>query len=280
MTFGSLFAGIGGIDLGLERAGMTCKWQVEKDDYACAILKKHWPEVPRWRDIRYFLGGKRWRKCRTAWDVDVIAGGFPCQDISNAGKRADITGARSGLWNEFARIVHLLRPRFVVVENVSAITVRGLGRVLGDLAELGYDAEWDRIPAAAVGAPHLRWRLFVIAHIDRSGLEVGERVGSHPQSEQTTAERGGGEIGDVTNSDIQLLGQRWRERFSAYCETQRNLYWRGAESCLRGVDDGIPPPVMDGVANRADRLHCLGNAVVPQIAEWIGRRIMHVEASK
>src|SRR5437016_956118 len=98
MRFGSLFTGIGGIDLGLTRAGMVCKWQVETDIYALKVLEKHWPGVARYRDVRYFLGGKRWRRVRAAWHVDVIAGGFPCQDISNAGRRAGIDGAMSSLW--------------------------------------------------------------------------------------------------------------------------------------------------------------------------------------
>ncbi len=172
MTFGSLFAGIGGIDLGLERAGLKCEWQVEHDPYALQVLEKHWPAVPRYRDVRYFLGSKRWRRVRSAWSVDCIAGGFPCQDISNAGKREGIGGARSGLWSEFSRIVRLLQPRYVLVENVPALTIRGLGVVLGDLASLGFDAEWGCIPAAAMGAPHPRWRLFIVADRRPGPLDI------------------------------------------------------------------------------------------------------------
>lgn len=299
---------------------MRCCWQVEKDDYACSVLKNHWPKVPRYRDVRYFLGGKRWRQSRTAWEVDLICGGFPCQDISNAGKRAGIGGERSGLWSEFARIVRLLRPSYVLVENVPALTVRGLYRVLGDLAKLGYDAEWDRIPACAVGAPHLRWRLFIVAYANgkresqqsRSKSVVGRRTcnsGSEtlPNSDQprleidfarqegnecTTSFRGRGQdVSDAegfgwregrTESDWRIVasdssealpyteslwaGQRWRKQFQAYCESQRNLYWPHAEPPVCGVDDGVP--------HRVDRLRGLGNAVVPQIAEWIGRMLM------
>jgi DNA (cytosine-5)-methyltransferase 1 len=149
LTFGSLFAGIGGMDLGLERAGMVCRWQVEIDDYCRRVLAKHWPDVPKYGDIREVTGGELER-------VDLICGGFPCQDISNAGKRAGIDGERSGLWSEYIRLVRVLRPRYVLVENVAALLGRGIDRVLGDLAASGYDAEWDCIPAAAVGAPHLR----------------------------------------------------------------------------------------------------------------------------
>lgn len=159
LTFGSLFSGIGGLDLGLERAGMVCRWQIEVDDYCQRVLAKHWPDVPKYGDIREVTGEELER-------VDLLCGGFPCQDISNAGKRAGIDGARSGLWSEYIRLVRVLRPRFVLVENVAALLVRGLDRVLIDLAESGYSAEWDCIPAASVGAPHRRDRLFVVAHTE------------------------------------------------------------------------------------------------------------------
>lgn len=161
ITFISLFAGIGGIDLGLERADMRCVAQVEIDDYCNRVLARHWPHVRRFRDVR-LVGAHNLPR------ADVIAGGFPCQDISNAGKRAGITGERSGLWAEFARIIGELRPRYVLVENVAALLHRGIDRVLGDLAALGFDAEWHCIPAAALGAPHIRDRLFVLAYANGS----------------------------------------------------------------------------------------------------------------
>src|SRR3990167_3261466 len=157
LTFGSLFSGIGGIDLGLERAGMRCAWQVEIDDYCQRVLAKHWPDVPRFRDVRE-VGA------HNLAHVDLIAGGFPCQDLAQGGKSVGIEGSRSGLWSEFARIIRELRPRFVFVENVPGLLVRGMGRVLGDLASCGYDAEWQSIPAAAVGAPHIRERVFILAY--------------------------------------------------------------------------------------------------------------------
>lgn len=155
MTYGSLFTGIGGIDLGLYRAGMTCKWQVEIDPFCQRVLAKHWPHVKRYGDIRTVgeLEG-----------VDLIAGGFPCQDISYAGAGAGIDGARSGLWGEMLRIIRLVRPQFVLVENVSALLTRGIERVLGELAASGYDAEWQSLPAAAFGAPHIRDRVFILAY--------------------------------------------------------------------------------------------------------------------
>lgn len=157
MRIGSLFSGIGGLELGLERAGVgRTVWQVEQDPYCLGVLTKHWPNALRYTDVRE-VGA------HNLPPVDVICGGFPCQDISDAGKRAGITGERSGLWFEYARIVRELRPRLVVVENVRALLVRGIDVVLGDLATAGYDAEWDVLSAADVGAPHLRERVFIIA---------------------------------------------------------------------------------------------------------------------
>ena len=147
LTFISLFAGIGGIDLGLERAGMQCVTQVEIDDYATRVLEKHWPSVRRLRDVRS-AGAHNLPR------ADVIAGGFPCQDISNDGRGAGIVnGTRSGLWSEFRRIVRELRPSYVFVENVSALLHRGIDTVLGDLAALGFHAEWHCIPAADTETP-------------------------------------------------------------------------------------------------------------------------------
>src|SRR5262245_39145062 len=159
-TFGSLFAGIGGVDLGLERAGMRCAWQVEIDDYATRALTKHWPNIPKYRDVR---------ECgiHNLASVDCIAGGFPCQDISEAGTASGLAGKRSGLWFEFWRLIRELRPRYVLVENVSALLTRGMGTVLGNLAESGYDAEWQCISAASMGAPHLRERIFIVAYPHR-----------------------------------------------------------------------------------------------------------------
>src|SRR5574343_193510 len=177
LTVGDLFSGIGGFSLGLERAGMRTRWFSEIDPYASAVLRKHWADVPNHGDIRNVRRG-------AVEPVDVLCGGFPCQDISNAGKRAGIDGERSGLWAEYARVIGELRPRYVIVENVSALLGRGLGRVLGDLAALGFDAEWHCIPASAVGAPHRRERICIVAesrqqlesreHKDGRCVEIGE----------------------------------------------------------------------------------------------------------
>lgn len=176
LRIGSLFSGIGGLELGLERAGVgRTVWHCERDSFARSVLAQHWPDVPRFKDV-----------CELGVtvevpEVDVMCGGFPCQGISIAGKGGGLDDERSGLWREFARIIGDARPRYVVLENSPAITSRGLGTVLGDLASRGYDAWWDCIPAAAVGAPHRRDRWFCIAwraHTERPGRQrpTGGRV--------------------------------------------------------------------------------------------------------
>lgn len=233
LLFGSLFSGVGGVDLGFQRAGLECRWQVEIDEHAQRILAKHWPHVTRFGDVRA-CG----RHNLTA--VDVIAGGFPCQDISKAGYHRGLSGERSGLWREFVRIIGEVRPPYVFVENVAALLNRGMGRVCGDLAALGYDADWSVISACALGAPHTRERLFIVAYAD--GLYGKAGVGSvsdgAPSHESTDH---GARVGD------------WVEPFSG----------------VRGVADGVPPWV-----DRSLRLERLGNAVVPAVAQCGAERIL------
>lgn len=238
MTFGSLFAGIGGMDLGLERAGMECRWQVEIDPFCRKVLEKHWPEVPKYGDIRELDGSE-------LEPVDLIAGGFPCQDVSvaNTGPSggSGIRGARSGLWSEYKRIVRQTRsrPRFVLIENSPALAIRGLDGVLCDLAELGMDAVWLPLQARFFGAVHKRERLFIVAHSDSDGLQ-----GRFVQQLQQAVE------------SIEALDNR--------------RHWPTvSEPFGAGSHHGIP--------DRVDRTKALGNAVVPQVAEWIGRRIVEVE---
>ena len=167
LTIGSLFSGIGGLELGLEAAlEARTVWQVEQDGFCRQVLAKHWPHAVRYDDVRTV--GRD-----VLSPVDIICGGFPCQDLSFAGKGAGLAGARSGLWREFARIVRELRPRCVVVENVPALVGRGFGTVLGDLAALGYDSWWDCVRASDIGAPHKRERLFVVAYRHGGGLREG-----------------------------------------------------------------------------------------------------------
>lgn len=237
LFYGSLFAGVGGFDLGFDAAGMKCKWQVELDDYRRKILNQRWPDAEQWDDITTFK----------PTPVDVVCGGFPCQDISNAGKCEGITGERSGLWSEYERVIRTIRPRFVVIENVSALLVRGFERVLGDLAALGYDAEWECIPASAFGAYHERERIFVVAY-GQGEYGNARRLLEASEERRTQIEFG-----------------RLRRMVDATERRERNVRFEHEPRVARMVD---------GVPNRTHRLEGLGNAVYPAIAEFIGQRIV------
>jgi site-specific DNA-cytosine methylase len=175
LTAGSLFAGIGGFDLAAEAAGLEVRWQIEIDPFCRRVLAKHWPTVTRYSDVRTC-------GAHNLESVDVLFGGFPCQDVSQAGLRAGIDGQRSGLWAEFHRIIRELRDRpdgrlrYVVIENVAGLLLRGIDRVLGDLAALGFDAWWTVIRASDMGAPHRRERVFIVAYladaVPRGGREL------------------------------------------------------------------------------------------------------------
>lgn len=172
LTYGSLFSGIGGLDLAVEEVfGAEPAWHCDVDPNAAKVMVHHWPGVPNLGDIQ----DVKWAEVPP---VDIICGGFPCQDISSAGKRAGIAeGNRSGLWFRYADAVRDLRPRLVVVENVGALLVRGLDIVLGSLAELGYDARWTCLRASVIGAPHQRNRLFLVGvprDTEREGGEGGQ----------------------------------------------------------------------------------------------------------
>jgi len=229
----SLFAGIGGIDLGLERAGMRIVGQVEIDPFCRGVLERHWPRVPRHDDVRTAL---RWWRREDRPDVDVVAAGFPCQPVSSVGYKRGEDDER-WLWPDTVRIVRALRPAWTVLENVPGILRHGFGTVLGDLAAIGYDAEWHCLSACAFGAPHKRERVFIVAHTD------DER-----RSERTGDERPGGWT-EPTN----------RREWSAEPGVDRMAY---------------------GVPRRVDRVRSLGNAVVPQVAEHVGRAIVETHRGK
>ena len=297
MRIGSLFSGVGGLELGLERAGCgSVVWQVERDPFCRSVLAKHWPSAVRFDDV-----------CTVGLDnlppVDIVCGGFPCQDLSYAGKGAGLAGERSGLWREYARIVRELRPRFVVVENVSALLARGLGDVLGDLAALGYDAEWHCVRASDVGAPHRRERLFVVAYCN-GGRSQGERSRGLLDGERAAR---GGHVDRCGGETLADAAELRRERVpsiagsASECEEGRGLF----ELARSGA--GLPQPLLGLAAhglsgrvarwpagpgeaqhlweaprtigktdNRAARLKALGNAVVPQVAEVIGGIVMRI----
>jgi len=253
LTFGSLFAGIGGFDLGFERAGMQCEWQVEIDTYCRQVLAKHWPKVRRHDDVRTFPPGNP-----DEWRVDVICGGFPCQDISALNCKAEgIDGPRSRLWQEFARILRMVRPTVAAIENVPAITFRGLDSILYDLAKMRFDAEWQTIPAAAFGAPFEGSRIFILATSDRLRLKENGIFGSEPP--KTAAEK----------QEKRL--RFWPGEWKPSAALPSRLRWCPNSELCR---------VVDGVPDRLDRYRALGNAVVPRVSEWIGRRIVEAMECK
>ncbi len=177
MNVVSLFAGVGGLDLGFERAGMTTVGQVELDPFCREVLEKHWPGVPRHDDVRTAVD---WWRSVPRPRVDVVAGGFPCTDLAWCGLGAGIEGTRSGLWADMAAFIGAVRPCYVVVENVPALLARGMGRVLGDLSALGLDADWEVVSACSVGAPHTRERVFIVAYPAALGREAGRGDGPGP----------------------------------------------------------------------------------------------------
>ena len=278
MTFNllDLFSGIGGFSLGLERSGAfkTVAF-CEIEPYCQKVLAKHWPQVPIYDDVRTITAE---RLAADGITVDAICGGFPCQDISVAGKGAGLEGERSGLWFEYARIIGELRPRYVIVENVAALLGRGLDQVLGTLASLGYDAEWHCIPASAIGAPHRRDRMWIVANSKGERCKEGRKFRYVQQAEWFASRRK--DVADTEckrleghNSEKQLNG--FRERLSDYIRqgcssTKSNSIWSVEPDVGR---------VANGVSARTHRLKALGNAVVPQIPELIGRAIAQREVS-
>jgi DNA (cytosine-5)-methyltransferase 1 len=215
---------------------MECVYQVEIDDFATRVLEKHWPAVPRWRDIKDFQGEP----------AEVICGGFPCKQTSNAaavhGRRLGLDGEDSGLWFEMLRIVRNVRPRWVVVENTVGAAAWH-AEIKGGLAGVGYAVPPQPLELSAemFGAPHSRRRLFWVADLDGAGLQIA-RAGGPSATEQKS----------------------WRA-------APRNTWTQTIPRDLR-MDDGIPSPL-----DRADRIRCLGNTIVPDMSEWIGRRIMAAE---
>ena len=238
-----LFAGIGGFTLGLERTGgfRTVAF-CEIDKKAQLVLKKHWPDTPIFEDVSAL--NKDLIDATIGVPVDVITGGFPCQDISLAGKGAGLAGERSGLWFQFHRLIKEIQPRYALIENVSALRSRGLDAVLWSLAEIGYDAEWHCIPAAAVGAPHRRDRVWIVAYPTSLGSQ-GQGLF-------------GGSLDPAADTHWQA------DRLVHRCEGNTGAW--NFEPNLGRVAHGVP--------NRVDRLEQLGNAVVPQIPQLLGEAIL------
>lgn len=266
LKIGSLFSGIGGLELGIERAtGGHTVWNCEQDEWCRKILQKHWPDAVQYTDV-HDVGDN-------AEEVNIICGGFPCQDLSVAGSRKGLAGDRSGLWSEYARIIRLLRPRYVLVENVPALRTlvsdNGLGRVLGDLAESGYDAEWDCFPASAVGAPHVRDRIFIfgwcrqMVHSDSERREE-RRSSVSVQEELASDQRASGGVASGIEHDFPPPpgSEGWGEWLESHPRAQPGI---------RRSPDGVPERV---VPDRRRRLKALGNAVVPQAAELAWKTLL------
>jgi DNA (cytosine-5)-methyltransferase 1 len=272
-----LFSGVGGFSYAAERlvGGFKTVQFVEREPFCQKILRKHWPDVPIHDDICTFQP--------ESGSADVVCGGFPCQDISTAGKQAGIKeGTRSGLFYELIRIVRVVRPRFVVLENVAAILDNAmLGTVLGELAEAGFDAEWACIPASAVGACHQRDRWWLVANPSSDRAErwgevcnmagqprTGEVDGEERQRDGDAAEHCGSVAADTNDPLLEGrqpagMSERGGERLAWTGNPpsgRLNPDWRSyvSEPCLRRGDDGL--------SGRVDRLKALGNAVVPQVA--------------
>ena len=237
LTVGSLFSGIGGLDLGLERAGMEVIWQSEIDPYACKVLAKHWPQVPNHGNIKDINWGDIVRP-------DILCGGYPCQPFSLVGPRRGEADERH-LWPWVREAISELRPKYAILENVRGHITLGLDAVLGDLATIGYDAEWTVIRASAVGASHRRERLFIVAYPNESSMVYSDLNGRSQATYSDTRQV----IAAGRGSSNSTSGSRWV-----------------SEPELGRVANGVP--------NRVDRLRGLGNAVVPQVAELVGRMVM------
>ena len=267
LQVGSLFSGVGLCDLGLEWAGMGHAFFCEVDPFCRSVLRRHWPGIPIYEDVRELRGVD-------LPPVDVLCGGFPCQDVSLAGKRKGIAkGTRSGLWHEYARLIEEIRPGYVIVENVPGLLAAGVEAVLQDLAACGYDAEWEVLPAAAVGAPHRRERVFLVAY---------------PHSDGRDPEHG---VLSSLGRDVGEVDQHWRVApwLGVRIDRARRASIRETYGgcVLRRVDDGSPAR-LDGPAGVRPlprelvpvwvrRLKALGNAITPQQAYAVAACIMRAE---
>lgn len=317
--FGSLFSGIGGFDLGLERAGMKCKWQVEIDDYCLKVLAKHWPKVPKYGDIKRIrlMAESKGGRCgfRNASDfqsanresdplshgsslleayckcgfwhpeaVDLICGGFPCQPWSVAGKQRGEEDDRN-LWPETLRVIREMQPRYLILENVPGLIPNAyFDQILDELADADYETQSLVLPAAAFDAPHLRYRVFIVAYDANQANRGNYSRASKGQIQQL---RSGPITGDVADTKRLNAG-----RYSEWWPSGISWWEREPAEALqltrqgRGEKDGVTATqsqlgrVAHGIPSRVDRLRALGNAVVPQVAEWIGRRIMEHEKNK
>ncbi len=267
LTHLSLFSGIGGLDFAAEMAGFQTVGQCEWADYPTKVLEKHWPDVPRWRDIRTLTGESFYEKTgmRT---VDVISGGFPCQPFSVAGKRRGKEDDRY-LWPEMLRVISELRPAWVVGENVAGIVNMALDQVYADLENEGYAVQAFIIPACAVDAPHRRDRCAIIGYgKDVAHAESAECEGTRREAWERRTEPGccGDDVPNADNGSRSLRGNRELPAVEEAGGSRADHGGRAAEYVAGEWWPAEPNVgrVAYGVPHRVDRLKCLGNAVVPQ----------------
>jgi DNA (cytosine-5)-methyltransferase 1 len=251
-----LFSGIGGFSLGLERAGMRTVAFCEINKFCRRMLAVRWPGVPCYDDVRALTAD---RLKSDGISIDAICGGFPCQDISIAGNGKGIKeGTRSGLWIEYARIIGELRPKFIIVENVAALLDRGMGQVLGDLAGLGYDAEWHSLDAFYAGVPQYRPRVWIVAYPTQSRSEpVFSQDAEHVECYRSWVHGSGREYAHIDHEN----------RGSCALSVLGNIEWTSIPDRERSGNN-------ERLSAGMDRYRSLGNSVVPQIPELIGRAIM------
>lgn len=291
LTVGSLFSGIGGLDLGLERAGMNVIWQSEIDPYACKVLAKHWKDIPNHGNIKEIKWGDVVRP-------DVICGGYPCQPFSTAGKRNGTDDPRH-LWPWVREAISILQPRYAILENVRGHVSLGLDVVLREMAFIGYNAEWQIVSASSVGAPHRRDRVIIVAYPDarrhkkcQSKTQSDTRVnGSSQQSSDIFGELAysNGERFVHGHPEV-FTTEKWLNALNNIGSSSSNLAYSNSssgqlkqerevsKSHIRGRSWWEVEPdvgrVAHGVPHRLDRLRGLGNAVVPQVAELVGRMVI------
>ena len=268
-----LFSGIGGFSLGLEKTeGFETVAFCEIDPHAKKVLEKHWPKVPIFEDVKKL-------KATELGLVDMICGGFPCQDISVAGLQKGLEGARSGLWKEFERLIKEIKPRYVLIENVANLRSKGLNQVLKDLWKIGYDSEWHIISARSIGACHLRERVWIIAYPHDSGRGKQLRPISE-EKEFSASELCGPRYSskDFANSNNFRLWKPFTTEKAAQGwwakATSGFRDWWEIESPICGVDAGLSRGLDK---NRSQRIKQLGNTVVPQIPQLIGQAILDFE---
>lgn len=274
-----LFSGIGGFALGAYRANLRFDTHCfsEVDSYATRLYKKRFPFARSVGDIRFINTSKLSSKYGKHW---VITGGFPCQDISIAGKGAGLAGTKSSLWFEMLRVISGLRPRFVIAENDPALAFRGLSTVLTNLAEIGYDAEWQIISAADMGAPHKRERIWIVAYpnstwqLQSEGAIKNVRgwfINGGKQVELSNADRVHGK------RELQscLLSETETPSLGCVCTdlSHTNHYYYGTNWGENWATEPAVGRVADGVSNRVVRLRGLGNSIIPQIAELLFRQL-------